>query len=108
MNIQADRWFKRCIFEQLSNVGCELDRAVRRRNKGELEDSKIFFNIALKFLQFTIDDPKHTVYRNELIKVKHDLIDYFLGNNENDTTDEQWYDYFMFFNYIYALQKENK
>jgi len=105
MNIQADRWFRLCLFEQMSNVGCDLDRAVRLRDKGKIEQSRIVFNYTLNLLQLTIDDPKHNSYCDELIRVKNALIDYFLGNNENDIIDEEWYDYFIIFNYIYALQK---
>ena len=99
------RWFEIPLIEQLSNVGCDLDRAVRWRDKGDLETSRKAFNRALELFNFTINDPKNSPCQDELVRVNNALIDYFLGNNENDLTDEEWYDYFMFYNYMYAIQK---
>lgn len=106
--ITPKRWYTMPLIEQLSNVGCDLDRAVRRRNEGNIKSSKNFFSHALELFSLTINDPKNYPHQNELIRVKNSLIDYFVGNNENDSTDEQWYDYFMYFNYLYALQKRKQ
>ena len=99
------RWLELPLIEQLSNVGCDLARAVKWRNKGDIENSKKAFDYALKFFDLTINDSKHIAYRDELLRVHSELINYFMGNNEHNVTDEEWDDYFLFFNYLYALQK---
>lgn len=99
------RWFTLSLAEQLSNVGCDIDRAIRWRNKGDLEHSHNAFLRALELISLTIIDSKHKFHRKELTRVREAILDYFMGDNEYGSTDEAWHNYFMTFNYIYALQK---
>ena len=99
------RWFEFSLAQQLANVGCDVDRAIRWRNKGDLETSQKAFERALELLQFTIADPKNKKRLRELTRTKETLLDYFIGENQYAFNDEAWHNYFMFFNYIYALQK---
>jgi hypothetical protein len=104
--LESGRWFKLSIMEQLANVGCDVDRAIRWRNRGELEDSKHAFERALELLSFTILDPKNRGPRlKELTRVRETFIDYFLFDNEYKATDEMWQNYFFQFNYAAALER---
>lgn len=99
------RWFQLSIAEQLANVGCDIERAIRWRNKEDLISSRNAFERALELLQFTIADPKNKKRLKELCRAKEALIDYFVYDNQYKSTDEAWQKYFYTFNYISALEK---
>lgn len=99
------RWNELSIIEQMANVGCDIERAIRWRNKGDLDYSRNAFERALELLQFTIADQKNRKRLKELCRAKEALIDYFVYDNEYASTDEAWQNYFFNFNYMYALQK---
>lgn len=103
--LMGERWNSLSIIEQMANIGCDVDRAIRWRNKGELVDSQNAFERALELLQFTIADPKNRKRLKELCPLKAHLIDYFMCDNEYASTDEWFQNYFFNFNYIYALQR---
>ncbi len=100
------RWFKFSVLEQLANVGCDVDRTIQWRNKGNLEYSHDAFERAIELLDFTIADPKHkNGTLKELLLVRECLIDYFMYDNVYSSTDKFWQDYFYQFNYAAALQR---
>ena len=99
------RWFEFSLVQQLANVGCDVNRAIRWQNKGDRGTSQKALERALELLQFTIADPKNKKRLRELTRTKEILLDYFFGENQYGFTDEAWDKYFMVFNYIYALQK---
>ena len=103
--LMGERWNSMTIIEQMANIGCDVERAIRWRNKGELVDSRNAFERALELLQFTIADPKNRKRLKELCPLKDHLIDYFMYDNEYVSTDKWFQDYFFNFNYMYALQK---
>jgi len=80
-DLASGRWFKLSLVEQLANVGVDIERTIKWRNKGELEMSKKSFECALEF------------------------VDHFVYDNEYNTTDKEWQDYFFQFNYMAALRK---
>jgi hypothetical protein len=104
--LTLERWSKFTILEQLANVGCDVDRAIRHRSSGDLKWSRLAFERAMELLAFTIADPKNQGARlKELSLVREALIDYFLGDNMYSSTDEQWQSYFYQFNYAAAVAK---
>lgn len=103
--LAGGRWNELSIIEQMANVGCDIERTINWRNKGNLVDSHNAFERALELLQFTIADPKNKKRLKELCRLKEALIDYFVYDNEYCSTDEAWQNYFFNFNYMYALQK---
>lgn len=103
--LAGGRWFELSIAEQLANVGCDIDRAIRWRDKGDLDYSRSAFERALELLQFTIADPKNKKRLKELCRTKEALIDYFVYDNQYLSTDEVWHKYFFNFNYMAALEK---
>lgn len=84
----SGRWFKFSLVEQLANVGMDIDRTIRWRNKGDLEASKQAFERALELLSLTILDPKHKGRLRELTRVREALIDYFVYDNEYGSSDK--------------------
>lgn len=103
--LSGERWNRFSLFEQLANVGTDVERATRYQNKGDMEASNQAVERALELLDFTIADPKNKRLLKELVRVRAMLADYFFGINEFNFTAEFWYQYFYDFNYAAALQR---
>jgi hypothetical protein len=105
-SLAEGRWFKFSVLEQMANIGCDVDRAIRWRNKGELEYSNAAFERALELLDFTMADSKNRGPRlKEICRVREVFIDYFMYDNQYKMTDEFWHNYFFDFNYAAAIQR---
>ena len=104
--LTAERWYQFSLFEQLANVGTDIERAIQWKKRGKEDDSQKALERALELLDYTIFDPKNKgSKRRELCRVREALKDYFWGDNEYGSTDELWSNYFYAFNYAAALQK---
>ncbi|KKQ49454.1 MAG: hypothetical protein US69_C0005G0012 [candidate division TM6 bacterium GW2011_GWF2_38_10] len=104
--LDLNHWFTFSLFEQLANIGCDIERSIRWKKKGKPNESKMAFDRALELLDATIADPKNKGPRlKELLRVREVLKDYFIYNNEYNWTDEAWQKYFYDFNYAIALQR---
>ena len=83
---------------QISNVGSEVNRAIKYKSKGETEKAERFMNKAIQLLELSKQDPKNRHRRQEFECAIEELIDYFIGNNIYQTTDEvllRYYDAFL-------------
>ena len=104
-SLASGRWFQLSLIEQLANVGCDVERTIQWKKRGELDCSNQAFDRALELLDLTIADPKNKGRLKEILRVREALLDYFVGNNEYNSTDESWQNYFYAFNWADALQK---
>jgi hypothetical protein len=105
---ESGRWLQFSCMEQLSNIGTDIDRAISWKKRGKLEDSRLAFERALELLDFTLADPKNKKRLRELCRARELLVDYFAYDNEHNTSDEFWHNYFMFFSYIAAEERAQK
>lgn len=103
--LASGRWFEFSFIEQMANIGCDVERTIQWRKKGDSEHSRKAFERALELLHFTIADPKNKKRLREITRVKETLIDYFMFYNKYSSSDEAWQKYFFNFNYMAALQK---
>lgn len=86
-------WNQLSIGEQISNIGSEVERALRWKEK----DSKKcieFLNKAIELIERTQMDPKNNRRIGELGNCKDELLDYFIGDNIYGTTEKQLRDYY--------------
>lgn len=105
-DLAAGRWFTMTLMEQLANVGSDVIRTIQWKKKGNLPYSEQAFARAMELLDLTILDPKNRGPRlRELTRVREALKDHFVCDNEYNTTDESWQNYFFSFNYAAALQR---
>jgi len=91
-------WFQMSVGMQISNVGSEVARAIRYKNKGDDQKKINFCNKAIEFLELIEKDPKNQHRKNEFDFCIEELKDYFLGENYYRTTDEmltRYYDAFL-------------
>ncbi len=98
-NLAAGGWQKLSFFEQMANIGSEVERAIKWRNKGNAEYGKLAFERALELIDLTIENEKSKSHLKELTRVREALADYFAFDNEYKSTDKSWQNYFYAFNF---------
>lgn len=108
--LTMERWTKFTLCEQLANVGCDIDRAIRWKSQGDLVASQQAFERALELLSLTLMDPKYRgqAKLRELSRTRELLIDHFMYDNEYKTTAQIWSNYFWSFSYAAALQRQER
>jgi uncharacterized HAD superfamily protein len=105
-DLTPEHWFKFSLFEQLANVGCDIDRTIRWKKNNNIEYSQKAFERVLELLDLTKADPKNRGARQkEICRTREALVDHFVYSNEYATTDEAWQKYFFAFNYAAAMQR---
>lgn len=82
---------------QISNIGGEVERAIRWKNKNETAKKIEFYKKALELLSLTKADPKNIHRLGELSFCEEELTDYFEGENYYNTTDEMLLKYYNAF-----------
>lgn len=105
-NLTEEKWRSLSFNEQMANVGAEIGRAINWRQK-DTERSRACFDRGLELLDLTIEDKKnHTKSKlKELCRLREILADYFYFDNEYKSSDKQWNNYFMSFNYLARVGK---
>jgi hypothetical protein len=91
------RWNKFTFVEQMANVGSEVERMIKWREKNP-EYTRLAFERALELLDLTIADPKNKMRLKEIVRVRELLCDYFF-ENKYSSTDKSWQNYFYAFNW---------
>lgn len=97
-NDVRNTWFNMTIEEQISNIGSEVNRAIKWKNKGNEKRSTGFCRKAIEFLQLTKEDDKNRTRKKEFDFCIEELEDYFIGENKYNTNDEmltKYYDAFL-------------
>ena len=92
------QWFSKNICEQMANVGAEVERTIKWREKNK-KYSRLALERALELLNLTIADLKNKERLKEICRIKECLLDYFFGTNVYKSTDKFWHRYFYNFNY---------
>jgi len=98
-NLADGQWKKLSFFEQMANVGSEVERTIKWKNKENLKYSRMAFERALELIDLTIADQKNRKKLKELLRVRETLADYFAFKNEYGSTDKSWQNYFYAFNW---------
>lgn len=103
-------WEKLNFFEQMANIGSEVERSIawKNKNKGTLVSrsaqnndlySQKAIERAFELLNLTIASQQKQKRLKELTRLREVLVDYFFGQNQYSSTNELWQKYFYAFNY---------
>lgn len=101
--LSEGRWYKLSLFEQMANIGSEVERAISWREKNRDFSNKAI-DRALELLFLSINDKKNTLKLKELTRVYESIGDYFYGENIYKSNNELWQKYF--YNFAYALRNK--
>jgi hypothetical protein len=94
-----ERWCMLSFFEQMANVGSEVERALGWKEKGNKQYCLLAFERALELLDFTTEIIKESHRLKELKRLREVLVDYFFSDNIYKSAPESWHSYFYAFNY---------
>lgn len=103
-DLAKGRWFELPFFEQMANIGSEMERTIKWR-KGNQAYSQFAFERMLELLDLTIVDKKNLSRLKELLRVRESLVDYFQYDNIYGSTDKLWQNYFYAFHYASRINK---
>jgi hypothetical protein len=81
------KWNSFTVGEQLINVGMEVSRAIKFKNKNNTQGMYDFYNKATELLQRSKVDPKNKYRIVELDLFSEQLFDYFIGDNIYNNDD---------------------
>lgn len=96
--LASGRWQQLSFFEQMANIGSEVERAIKWRNKGNSAYSHKAFERSVELVDFTKMDAKNRKRLKELCRLKEILVDSF-DKNIYRSSDSSWHSYFHAFNY---------
>lgn len=94
-----EKWLTMDFMEQMANIGGEVYRAIKWKDKQHKEKQYYFAEKALEFLDFTIEDPKNSAKIHELKLCKEELRDFFFSDNQFATSNETLMKYYDAFAY---------
>jgi hypothetical protein len=95
-DLAGGRWQQLSLVEQLANVGSEVGRMVRWRDRDERLMTKAFER-ALELLDLTLADPRWRDRLREIARARELLCDAAAGGREYGTTLEDLDRYFLAF-----------
>jgi hypothetical protein len=98
--ILQERWQTLSLVEQMANIGSDVERALRWREKGNSNSERLAVERALELLDFTLDDRKNRGRLKEVARVREFVVDYFLGENIYGSDAAGWRKYFYGFAYL--------
>ena len=103
---ESTRWQEMPFAEQMANVGSEVFRASKWKEKGKTERALSAADRALELLDFTILAAQNN-HRSmkELTRLREVLCDFFYGQNQYDSSQDSLNRYFNFFSNIAAGQR---
>ena len=97
LELSQGRWKKLSFFEQMANIGSEVERTINWKNKNNVEYSQLAFERALELINLTIADEKNRRHLRELTRVQENFIDYFTCGNNYSSSEKNWKNYFYSF-----------
>ncbi|OHB68740.1 MAG: hypothetical protein A2W17_08310 [Planctomycetes bacterium RBG_16_41_13] len=98
-SMAAGRWFTYSLSEQLGNIGSEVGRANRWKEKdARLFESAVFR--AIELLDLTLSDARWKNRLKEIARAKETLCDAFTGGKEYNSSFADLEKYFYLFAYL--------
>ncbi len=97
--ILADgKWFELSLFSQMGNIGSEISRAKKWKEKDfKIYESAVFR--AIELIDLTLSDPRWKMRCKEIARAKEVVCDAYYGGKEYGSTFESLEKYFNQFAY---------
>ncbi|MCE5223428.1 hypothetical protein LLG10_04470 [bacterium] len=102
--LASGKWRELSFLEQMGNIGSEIDRTIKWKLQQKPDLSSKVFERALELVDLTIQDPKNLKRLRELCRVREALVDYFIYDNQYESNDDLWHQYF----YVFAYAAQNR
>lgn len=92
--LTAGRWQQLTLAEQLGNVGSEISRALRGRERADARSWQLAMDRLLELLDLTIADRRWCQGLGELTRTREVVCDFFFGDNVFGSTPQNLQSYF--------------
>lgn len=92
-------WNKLSFFEQMANIGSEVERALKWKSKNNREYADLALNRALELIDLTVGDERNKNRLPEILRTREALADFYYGDNFYRTSASQLQKYFFSFNF---------
>ena len=101
--LSQKHWSRLSLVEQMANIGSEIERTIKWRDKQNQEYANMANYRALELFDFTLSDKKNKTGLKEIARARELWLDFFIGDNQFGQTADQWHKYFLSFNYAARL-----
>lgn len=98
-SVLNEKWFELSLVQQMINIGNEVKRALKF--SADLDKRDMFFDRAIQYTNFTMEDPKNAHVLSELLISKEVLEDY-RGEHNLACTGEQINGYYQAYQYLFV------
>lgn len=98
-------WNKLSLVEQMANIGAEVGRALKWRDRKPDYALSSFYR-SLELLSLSLADPKNRGRLKEMARIKEVWADFFFGDNVYHSDAAFFERYFYAFGYAAQLQKQ--
>lgn len=96
-SLAAGRWAEMSLAEQMLNIGSEVSRANRWKQKGNMEQCHRAADRALELVTLTIDAQRGKHDLGEFCRLYEVMADYYYGDNDYQTEPDRLQRYFDVF-----------
>ena len=96
-------WGKMPFLKRLGNIGSEVFRAIKWKNKGNVEYGDLAFERALELFDLTYQTELSESQLKELCRLREFWVDYYKYDNVYKTDVKFWENYFNYIT-VRALQ----
>lgn len=100
-SLAAGQWAQMTFFNQMANIGSEVERAANQRGKDK-KNFALAIERALELIDLTIDDTTETSRLKELCRLREVVADYYFDNTYRSSL-QNWRSYF--YPFILAARK---
>ena len=105
--LAAGRWKQMTFLEQMANIGSEVDRALNWKAKNNEPFCQKAVDRALELLDLSLESTREFPRLKELSRTREALVDYFLGSNQYQSSENAWRKYFLSFATAFQIKKTN-
>lgn len=98
-NLARGGWDKLSFFEQMANIGSEVERSLNWRQKDNADYAQKAFERSLELIDLTLENNANPTHLKEIARMREALVDYFFGTNQFISTEALWRKYFSCFTY---------
>lgn len=93
--LAAGQWSQLDFATQMGNIGSEVERCIKWREKGQTKIAQEAFLRSIELLALSIDAAKNNPSRlHELTRTRECWFDFFAFENEYGSTSLSWRQYF--------------
>jgi hypothetical protein len=97
-DLAAGRWQTLTLAEQLGNIGSEIERAIRARDRDDAGRFTGGLDRALELFDLTLADPRWRGRRlREIARAREVTCDFLVGDNDYRSTADSLASYFLQF-----------